>query len=406
MGKGTNYLTMRRKKIAILAKLNDYKGDLSKQWFVYYSYMNPETRKMTRFRVYDGFTSLQTKEAKKAHARKLIIKINRKLRSGWNPFEEKSVLYENHLAYENQPETKRKSNDYSIEYFLNKAFEDRKKQLRKKSFETYISCYRIFLKWLKSKKISDIDIEHFTREHGKEFLNYLTEEKKLSNTSRNKYLTNLKTLFKTLIDNEMITKNPWEKIDKLPEQRQGKLPFKSHQVEILKKHLIEKEPQLWLFCQFQYYCFIRPGELRLLKVGDIDFDNAQIRIRAEISKNKKTQYVVIPQAFYEILIENKIHLLDENYYVFGLEKSPGTETVSRDYFNKLHKSILDDLGISNKHSLYSWKHTGAVKLANSGISLKHIQMQIRHYDLNTLDIYLKSMGVNDNEMLRYKFPAL
>ena len=43
-------LTVKRKKIVILPKLNDAGGNLSKKWFVYYSVRDPRTDKMERFK--------------------------------------------------------------------------------------------------------------------------------------------------------------------------------------------------------------------------------------------------------------------------------------------------------------------------------------------------------------------
>lgn len=63
------------------------------------------------------------------------------------------------------------------------------------------------------------------------------------------------------------------------------------------KYMDEKEPELALFSKSIYFTFIRPGELRLLKVGDVLLDEKEIRIPGKISKNRKTEHVAIPDAF-------------------------------------------------------------------------------------------------------------
>jgi len=36
--------------------------------------------------------------------------------------------------------------------------------------------------------------------------------------------------------------------------------FQSHQIAQIKKQLLQTDHELWLTCQFIYYCLIRPGE--------------------------------------------------------------------------------------------------------------------------------------------------
>jgi integrase len=58
---------------------------------------------------------------------------------------------------------------------------------------------------------------------------------------------------------------------------------------------------------------------------------------------------------------------------------------------------LDGLG----YSLYSWKHTGAVRAYESGLDIKKLQRLLRHSSLTITDIYLRSLNVvNDIESLK------
>ena len=60
----------------------------------------------------------------------------------------------------------------------------------------------------------------------------------------------------------------------------------------VKDAISKDDPQLWLACQIQYYCAIRPGtELRLMKLKWIDFDKATFRIPNIEAKNNQTEIV-------------------------------------------------------------------------------------------------------------------
>ena len=91
----------KQKSIVILPHLKDCGGDLSKTWFVEYSCRNPQTDEMKRFRVYNGFAKLKTKEERYAFAEKIINDIKEKFAKGEIPFLDTKVSYNDELLYHN-----------------------------------------------------------------------------------------------------------------------------------------------------------------------------------------------------------------------------------------------------------------------------------------------------------------
>ena len=158
---------------------------------------------------------------------------------------------------------------------------------------------------------------------------------------------------------------------------------------------------LWLACEFIYYCLIRPGELRLVKIGDIHFDENKICIRSEISKNKKQQFVTIPLAFRPSLEALKNRSPRE--YIFFKEDC--TKPVPINYFIRKFRAALTDLGFGNEYQLYSWKHTGVVALAKQKVNVEQIRKQLRHHSLDETQGYMRQLGVEDMEDLSGSFPG-
>ena len=216
----------------------------------------------------------------------------------------------------------------------------------------------------------------------------------------------MRSIWKTMQAKEIVRKNPWTETTKIKENRLGKLPLKAEMKKTLIRAFAKEDPELWLFVQFMYYCFIRPGELVKLKVGAIDLDDEKILIDADISKNHKSEYVIIPAPFAAVLRELNINKYKHSYYVFSPDKCPGEKPYSKDVFNRRHKTFTDKKGYNRRYTLYSWKHTGACDVAMKGANIKQLQMQLRHADLQTTDIYLKSLGINDMKDIRQKFPSL
>ena len=269
--------------------------------------------------------------------------------------------------------------------------------MRLKSIQTYQSKIKTFTNFLQEnciKSLSKIDRDLIDQ--------FYASMKGKSPTTINEYTRTLKTIFKDLIKEGFTKTNPFDERKHLPESRRGKMYFSEAQISLLKKKIKEEDPMLWLACQLQYYCFIRPGEIRLLKVEDFNFDENFIKIHADISKNKKTQVVSIPRAFLEDALNTRDLNMIQNLYFINKSITP----LSRDYLNKAHKKILTELGFSNRFSLYSWKHTGAVRCVKSGMSLKSLQLQMRHHSLDQLNEYLRELGVLQMEDIKNDFPLL
>ena len=388
----------------ILAKLDDCKGDISRRWCIYFSVVNPYTLKLERKRIYASINNFKDANIRYSVAQILIEQYNVKLKNGWSPFEEPDTIYYKPGEVDFAPVAYNRDNACLPAYVIGAL--KSKMSLRDKSYRTYKSVVNIFTFYLEANKIERVTISQFTKQMAETFLNWLTGQKKKSNVTRNKYLATLKNLWSWMMEHEYAKINVWEKIPKLKEIRHGKLPFTQSQKELLKDLMSKENPQLWLFCLFQYYCMIRPGELRLLKIENIHFDLQKIMVPGEIAKNRKSQFVTIPSPFFKILYDHALHIAPSNYYIFSANGQPGAVPMSRDYFSKLHRIFLNRLRISNKYSLYSWKHTGNVTAVKSGIGLKDLQLQNRHHDLNTFDIYIKSMGVDDFESLKNNFPEM
>lgn len=399
-------------KGAIAAKLHDAGGELTARWFVYYSILDPLTGKFKRIKVYEGFAQCKSLEDKRKNAKKLITRINRQLKDGKDP------ASDNYISLPVEPvhtTTNRRSNPKTkdvvielpvptIEQVLNDHLKENCGHLRRKTTQTYQSQLRTLYKWLKKNNLASSGIATFTAEHARTFINYLSNELKRHNTTRNNYTTNLKSIFASLKLKGIINVNPFDNIGHVRSSKTSKKPFNKHQRETLKKIFFTRDKELWLFVQIMYYCFIRPKELRLLEIRDIDLFEGKICVRGEIAKNRVTMDVRIPKQLLQILIKRKLNLYPQNYYVFGKEGKPGAKPCSTNYFSGRHLKILRELGYTKDYALYSWKHTGVISAVKGGIHIKDLQSQLRHQSLDEVQEYLKDLGVMDSDDLRDKFP--
>jgi integrase len=375
-----------------LPKLFDANGDLNKRWFVYYYYFNKKTFKLERYKVYGCINLKDELQHRYTKAGELIKELSEKLSEGLNPSEL------------NNKRTAGLNYSFYLVTFIKSYLNTRKQGLRRKTVFTYESKIRHFIKWINEFN-NDIELIDFDRNKANSYIEYLRGEGK-SNTTVNNYIIILKSLFDDMVNDEVIEKNPFNKIKKVRSSQEGKLPFKTYQKELLKEKITDKNYQLWLFVKFLYYCFIRPGELRNLRIESIDIDQGTITIDGSIAKNKKTQAVVIPLPLQEIIRKENLYKYPGNYFVFGNDGKPGKKQRAYNYFCNEHRKITRELEFSSRYTLYSWKSTGAVDAVRAGLGLKDIQLQLRHSSLEMTDIYLKSIGVLDNKAIMNKFPEL
>jgi integrase len=336
-------------------KLYEAKGDLSKPWFLYWREGG------RRKRAYKGINTYQTAVERRAAAmelkRKLLSKPNAETRAAF-----KQIM------------------DW---------IKAREHLLRTSTISAYRNKTKMFFGWLGRRPLD--------RDSVREFFEYLLAERQIGKGTFNAYITQLRYLIREALQYK---EDLFDSIKRHSKQSIPAVFFSKLQIKELSTEL-KNMPELWLAVQFIFYCFIRPGELRLLKVSDIDFEREQILIRREIAKNKKEQWVTIPKVFLNAVR----HLGDypPNYYVIGKENKP----IGKNRLKQQHQALLKKMGYdTTRYKLYSWKHTGAVMAVLSGIHLKQLQIQIRHHSLDELNGYLRQMGVLELNDLQNNFPSI
>jgi len=321
--------------------------DLSKTWFVHYK--DETTGK--RVRVYGLINREKTFEDRMRVAEDLV----KQLLSKHKPAEQLS-LYERAIAHIDE------------------------QNWRQKSRQTYVTVVRRFIAYAGNNPLSADLAKSF----------FLEVKRTKNPTTYNKYLQKLKLVLTGVGEGTIL-----EGIQPVRENRQPARYFQKHQIKRLSTAIAARDPELFLFVKFVYYCFIRPKELRMLKVDNLLLDSNQILIPGAVSKNKKSEYVAIPEAFRPDL--EQFRGMPPNQLLFSVAEN--------NMYNR-HLKILKENGFGKGYCLYSWKHTGAIQAVKSGVGVKELQIQLRHHSLDQVNEYLRQMGVWDLKNLQANFPAI
>lgn len=337
------------------AKLHD-KG----KWFVWYSFRNPETGKLDRFKVYEGINRIKDEAERRKYANVLIKAINYGLDNGYDPHENPNKLSVVH---------KQNSLVQGINYFKTHLPE---RGLRQRTVQAYESVIRAMYAGLKPILLEDI--KTIKRGQIEGFLRQTAAKKKWSNTTYNNNLTFIKAIFNYLIEQEILETSPAHRLKPLPGTSTRNRYFDTETFERIKKHA---PADLLRFLMFLYHTGTRPNEARQLSYDHIQAERKLLFVPAKISKNKKDDYV--PLSDYVI----------ENYRGKGLIFGS-----SVNFYTSKFSKLKKELGLPKDVTMYAVKHTRAIHLAEDGVSPYGIMRLFRHSGLDVTMSYLKDLGLD------------
>lgn len=360
---------MNKKKFVI--NKNSYTIVIGHRNYLEYLETHRNTSLLIRRRISKGLSSANTIDELEALARPLIDKIESEIAQGPKAI---SKLHE-YL----------KENEYRYKPRTYKQFEG--------------VCTR-FVSWCKIEKIKP---HYINFEQTKKYISFVALDRN-KNTVANIILV-LKTVFNGLIKSNHVSINHFANLPKIKRAPVSLMYFNDLQIKAIVSDCEANNKQLLLAIELLYTCFVRPAEMRLLQLYDLNLQDGFIEIKGEISKNGKTQKVILSES-----LKEKLNTLQNNYplsyYLFSKNGTPGENPVSTNYFNHAHLLMLKRLKIRGRYALYSWKHTGVVKMVKAGIHIKEIQLQLRHHSLDMVNEYLKDLGVMDSNDLKNKMPLL
>ncbi len=372
------------KKIFSTPKL--HKG---KAWYILYSYRDPISQTMHAFKITKGL-NVGNEDQRMRNAQRIIANLTKKLENGWSPFEER-------FGKKNLSSPNNWINAIS-DFLRFKATEN----IEERSFIEYSYKLNKFIKFIKEKKWDKLNVSLFTYEHALEFMEWLKANGCRSGKTLKEYKSIMGQVCNHLRKKQLITQNFFELLPHYKYISNTPRLFSDKELQELKNYALQCDRQLWIIFQFILYCFFRPGrEVRLMRVGDIDYEKGILWSRKDTAKNDKEKPVIIPDHFLKYLIQNGYHKANKEDFMFTVEGKPGSIPVGKNYIYKHYKKARLALGINTY--IYAAKHTGNRKLKDNGADLLDMMKQNRHSSPNQTYVYLKSLEDEYNMALKDKF---
>lgn len=384
------------------------KEALSKNWYIYYKYLDSKTGKLKRMpNIKGGVNKLKTKTERIQYLTTLRDALAMLLEKGFNPYTDNdlSLLAEKPVKplklKPSKPEIQivAKVETKEPEMSIREAFEFGLKikinVLGKTSYSGYQGRINRFLDWMDATESSSNGISTLNKKTINNYLNYVLEKTSASN--RNNTRTDLSSLIQVLVDNEIMQDNFIKSISVLKSAPERNKTYSVNQEVDILKYLETNEPILLLYIQFISYIFLRPVEVNRLKVGDLDIEGQKLFVRA---KNKAVKVKIIPQKIIDLLpdlsTKNPEHYLFTPVEIGGVWEAE--ENNRRSHFSKKFKDVKEHFGLGINYGLYSFRHTAITNLYRelrkhkTPFEVKSILMNITgHQTMIALEKYLRDI---------------
>ncbi len=337
-----------------------------KESYVGYYVVNPYTNKMVRKKI--KLNHIANSRERKRYALRLAFEINAKLYDGWNPFSDESL-----------------SNSKKISVATDIFLSDKSKTIRPDSMRCYKSYTKMFMEWCSATGLSNQFCFAFEKTHAERILESM-ERKGISNKSYNNYLTFFFTLFAFFLERGWVSKNPFDGIKRKRVDQKTRSTISSDDrkriIDYFEQHNMHGYVVLMRLC---FQCLIRPKEMLMLRLSDIDVDTGFISIRSDVAKNHHQREVAIPDDL--IPFFRGYSTLDKRLYVFSSKYVPGKKMLCSRDSARTWSEMRDALHLPKEYQFYSLKDTGITEMLEAGVAPKFVKELADHHSLEMTEKY-------------------
>lgn len=364
------------------AEYHEYKG----KGYVQYYVRNPADNKMHRKQI--RLNRIASKTERKRYAAHLCHTINDKLYSGWNPFR-------------TAVNVKTMTITDGIALFL----KEKGKASRDATMVSYRSLCNILSKWLTDNGYADTDVTDVNETLLTQYMDWVDAVRKPTNRTFNNYMVFLHTMFSFFIDRKLITESPVPNL--------GKRKVDSKKRVVIPKDVRRKiwdyyEKTCPPFCAVMllcYMCLIRPKEIVGLKIGDINYSNQTLTVRANLAKNHRERTISVPDEIMRYFLT--LVRCPVSWYIFTNKNKfmPGVKRMPHTRISDSWRVMRESLNLPDKYQFYSLKDTGITEMLEAGVPSKYVKELADHSSLEITEKYIHRSdwdAVRNCEMLDFR----
>jgi integrase len=162
-------------------------------------------------------------------------------------------------------------------------------------------------------------------------------------------------------------------------------------VTALLKDIQSFNSNLHLCCLMTYGMLLRPHrEIRCLKFSDFNNDYNMVSLSGSRVKSKQNRIIPVPEYIRELLLQRESISAGNDSNIFTLT----SRAFNEDYFKTLWSRYKSQTDLLNKNqTLYSFRHTGAIRVFEKSGSLATLQRVMGHSDVKVSLTYLRGLEI-------------
>jgi len=297
------------------------------------------------------------------HIRKIANDINVNLAAGRNPFIEAETPKAFHKLSE------------AIELFLKM----KKRDMRVDGLRSYTSYCKKLNKWLEDHKLKDCFVISYTGDIALEMMNELSLNEGLNNRTWNNHFVFYRSLWNWMITNNYCKVNVFETFSKKREDDKFRMVIPELSHNRISMYCRNFMPEMEIVIDLVRASFIRPKEISLIQIKEIDLFKKVIFIPASKSKTHRDRFAYLPDWLCAKIVDTfQLDRFPLDDYFIGKGLSPAKTNINTRDIDKFWNKIRKDLILPDEMQLYSYRDTGITFLEDAGIQRKVIQKLTDH----------------------------
>ncbi len=238
--------------------------------------------------------------------------------------------------------------------------------------------YEFFGESININKIKAKDIEDLRM--------WLMDNKKLSNSTINRYISCLSKAYNLAIDNNIIEANPCSRIKFLKEPKETIKFYTLEEEETLLTTVMKYRPDFLGFVTCAFQTGLRVSNIQYMRWEQINLKDRIIEIQPQDNKGRKLIRLYISDRLLEVLSKNE----KRSGYVFINPECNNVYLTPNRILSKICKKCkLKHIGF---HGI---RHTVATRLIKAGVPINVAQAVLAHSDIRTT---MKYVHLQDNSI--------
>ena len=205
--------------------------------------------------------------------------------------------------------------------------------------------------------------------------------------------TRFEALFAWSVDKCYCKDNPFAGIKTKREAEKKRIMVPPDDRKRITEYCREKNEGLLLVCQLVYSALIRPKEIRLIKVSDVNLAGHYIHIRGEVAKTHYSRIATMNPEL-EAVVSAWIANAKKDDYLIGRDYKACAVPQSNSRFIKDWAKMREELRLPEEMQLYSLRDSSMNEMLKAGIDYLTVLQHADHHDLSITTRYANHVDPN------------